>query len=153
MKNIRKPLSIYILFILMAFQGLSGFVGGYGLIKDPTGGLLKLPLSLLHNSPFDDYLIPGLILLIILGYFPLVIAFGLWKQKYVAWIGSLITGVSLLIWNGTQVFFIGYLSEPPLQFLYGILALLVLSVALLPSVRGHFKIKRMVDSVPLKKSV
>ena len=71
--------------VLVIFQGISGILGGIGLILDPTGKSLHLPIIWLENSPFSDYLIPGIILLIVLGVFPLVVVYGLGEKYRWSW--------------------------------------------------------------------
>ena len=41
--------------------------GGAALMLGPRGEILPLPLSALQGSPFESYLVPGLILFSILG--------------------------------------------------------------------------------------
>ena len=52
---------------LLAFIGVSACLGGGLLIADPSGRYLALPTSLLSASPFNDYLIPGIVLFVLLG--------------------------------------------------------------------------------------
>jgi hypothetical protein len=58
-------------------QALGGIAGGGALAIKPHGDLLKMPMSYIEDSPFHDYRIPGLLLLLVLGIFPLVVAIGL----------------------------------------------------------------------------
>lgn len=48
--------------VTLAFLGITACTGAISLILDPSGKLLMMPLSLLDHSPFQSYLIPGLIL-------------------------------------------------------------------------------------------
>jgi len=139
MKQAQKSYSLYFLMILMLFQGLSGLFGGIALVIDPSGELLQMPLSMLAGSPFNTFLIPGIILLIILGIFPMVIFYGLWKRTNWAWSGALMVSAALIIWIGVEIWMIGYHSEPPLQLIYGLLGLILLSLVTLSSVRNQFK--------------
>ena len=139
MKQAQKSYSLYFLMILMLFQGLSGLFGGIALVIDPSGELLQMPLSMLAGSPFNTFLIPGIILLIILGIFPMVIFYGLWKRTNWAWSGALMVSVALIIWIGVEIWMIGYHSEPPLQLIYGLLGLILLVLVMLSSVRNQFK--------------
>jgi len=139
MKQAQKSYSLYFLMILMLFQGLSGLFGGIALVIDPSGELLQMPLSMLAGSPFNTFLIPGIILLIILGIFPMVIFYGLWKRTNWAWSGALMVSVALIIWIGVEIWMIGYHSEPPLQLIYGLLGLILLGLVTLPSVHNQFK--------------
>jgi hypothetical protein len=134
-----KPASIYILLILLIFQGISGFVGGIGLVMDPTGESLQIPLSWIENSPFEDYFIPGLILLTVLGLFPLVVLYALWRQLMWTWAGGLFVSIALIVWIGVEILIIGYQPQPPLQLIYGSVGLLLLIFLFLPSTQKFFK--------------
>lgn len=59
--------------VTLAFLGITSIAGGLPLILDPSGGLLRMPLSLLAHSPFHSFLIPGIILLVTNGIMSLVI--------------------------------------------------------------------------------
>lgn len=61
MKKIITVLSV----IFLLINGIGALYGSYGLISDPSGEKMQLPLSLLENSPFRNYLLPGIILLIV----------------------------------------------------------------------------------------
>ena len=43
------------------------FYGGFSLITDSGGEKLQLPVSYLENIPFKNYLIPGIVLIIVNG--------------------------------------------------------------------------------------
>ena len=58
---------IYSLVVLQAFIGLTGILGGFQLVSDPSGTKVNLSLEWLNGSPFPDYFVPGLILLIVIG--------------------------------------------------------------------------------------
>jgi hypothetical protein len=133
-----RAASSYLLMALLLFQGLSGIAGGIGLVGDPSGDSLQISLSLLEGTPFNDYLIPGLILLVVLGIAPLIVLYGLWKQRYWGWLGSLAIGVGLIIWIGVQILLIGYQPQPPLQLIYGALGIAIVSTALAPAVRYDY---------------
>ena len=44
------------------------------LIHDPSGFSMELPIELLKQTPFDNYLIPGVILLVALGFLSITVA-------------------------------------------------------------------------------
>ncbi len=134
-----KNYSFYILMGLILFQGMSGLFGGIALMIDPTGQLLRIPISMLEGSPFKDFRIPGTILLTILGIGPMIVFYGLWKRTIWAWIGALTISAALIIWIGVEIWMVGYHSEPPLQLVYGLLGLILLILTLLPSVRNKYQ--------------
>jgi hypothetical protein len=55
----RAPVPYDLLVVAVLFQGLSGVGGGVALLADPTGGLIRMPVSTLARSPFDDFLLPS----------------------------------------------------------------------------------------------
>ena len=133
-----RPLTVNLLIGTILVQGLSGVAGGIGLVFDPSGESLGIPNSWLAGSPFADYLIPGVILLVVLGIVPLVDLYGLWTSRYWGWLGALLIGFALLVWIGVEILIIGYQPQPPLQLIYGVLGVVIIILALLPSVRAYF---------------
>ncbi len=53
--------------ILLLITAIGAIFGGGALLIDPLGEKLGLPIETLKYSPFENFLIPGLILFIILG--------------------------------------------------------------------------------------
>ena len=135
----QRPFGVYILLVLVIFQGVSGLLGGIGLISDPTGESLHIPVKWLDNSPFSNYLIPGLILFIVLGFFPVVVFYGLLKKLRWSLFAAFIVGAALIIWIGVEIIIIGYHPQPPLQLIYGVVGFLIFVLVLLPSVRKFHK--------------
>lgn len=134
-----RPLSIRILEAALLLQGLSGLGGGIGLILDPTGNSLQIPHVWLEGSPFRSYLIPGVILFVVLGIYPLVTLYGVRRRSGWAWMASLSVGVGLLIWIAVEIAIIGYQPNPPLQLIYGILGVLILVVVSMGSSRTYLR--------------
>ncbi len=134
----RKSLSIYLLIIFVFLQALSGLIGGTLLLADPSGGKIGLPAFWLEYSPFPDYLIPGLILFIILGIYPLIVAFGLIRDSKKALIAARLLGYALVIWIAVEIWIIGYQPEPPLQLIYGILGIIIIILAYSASVTNYY---------------
>ena len=131
-KHLSRPKTDYILLIAVLFQGLSGILGGIGLIIDPSGSMLNIPIEWLQDSPFNSYLLPGIILFTVLGVFPIIVFLWLLKKNSKGWVGSIMLGIALLIWILTEILIIGYQSDPPLQLIYGILGILILITSFTP---------------------
>lgn len=138
---------------LLAFLGISAIGGGGALIVSPSGKLLGgLPLSILKYSPFKDFLYPGLILFFVLGILPCLVAFALikkpenklaeslnfFKDMYWAWSFSIYISFALIIWLQVEMLFIQAVNW--LHNFYMILAIVLIFVALLPQVRGFYKL-------------
>ncbi len=115
--------------MLEVLLSMGALGGGLVLMIAPRGEIMPLPLSALAGSPFDTYLVPGLILFGVLGLGPLVAARLAWLRHPLAPTAALVVGVALLIWVAVEVAIIGYSSEPPLQAIYGILGIAIVLVA------------------------
>jgi hypothetical protein len=137
---------------LLAFLGLSAIGGGGALIISPSGKLLGgLPLSILKNSPFHNFLIPGIILFIVLGLLPGLLVFALlkkpscqwaervnfFKDMHWSWSFSIYVAFALIIWIQAETIFVQGTSW--LQTFYILFAIPLIFVALLPQVRNFYK--------------
>ena len=69
MKIFLKILSI----VLLAILCIGALYGSWMLITDPSGNKIRIPIELLSTTPFKDYLIPGVILLVTNGIFQVFI--------------------------------------------------------------------------------
>ena len=135
----KRPASVWVLMVLLAIQALGATAGGIGLVQDPVNNI-GMSLDLLEGSPFDDYLIPGLILLIVVGLLPFVVLYGLARRRTWAWWLAVAAGAGLIIWIITEVALLGYLPDVggALQIGMGVLGLLIVLVALLRPTRRYF---------------
>lgn len=73
------------------------------LVKDPSGSALGTPLSLLEGSPFTDFLIPGIFLLVVNGIGSMFGAgLSFTKKRYAQEI-AIVLGTILVAWIVIQV--------------------------------------------------
>jgi hypothetical protein len=140
-----------ILLILLALLGSGAIFGGGVLIISPSGKLFGMPLSMLENSPFNNFLIPGIILFGVLGIAPVGLTLALIKRPeykfaelfnfytdmYWAWTYCIYIAFALIIWVQLEMTFLHAVHWS--HTLYMFLALLILFVALLPQVRNQYK--------------
>lgn len=131
----RRPATVWLLIALLLVQGLGGLAGGLSLSIKPDGSVMGMPTSLLDGSPFSDYLIPGLILLLVLGMLPLMAAAGLWMRRRWAWYAGFVVGCGLMIWILVEMTIIPY---DVLQPIFGGIGVLIFVVSLLRSVRRFY---------------
>jgi len=81
--------------LLLLFNGIGAIYGGWNLITHPDGSSFQMSLEYLKYSPFDDYLISGIILFIANGVFSFfVVSVIVFKIKNYAWL-IIIQGVIL----------------------------------------------------------
>ena len=115
--------------VLEILLSVGALGGGLVLMVGPRGEIMPLPVSALAGSPFDTYLVPGLILFGVLGLGPLVAARLAWLRHPLAPTAAFVVGAGLLIWVAVEVAIIGYSNEPPLQAIYGILGVAIVLIA------------------------
>ena len=108
--------SCYWLGAIQTLVAIGALGAGYAMITDPSGDSLGLPTSLLSDSPFESYMIPGVVLFAVHGLFrggASITAF--LKKKYSGLLG-VITGLLMIGWLIFQIYWIGFF--PVMQLLY-----------------------------------
>ena len=71
----RRPVAVTALVVLLSLLGIGAAVSAAMLIVAPDGHLIQLPQSLLANAPFTNFLVPGILLFVFIGVYPLVVAY------------------------------------------------------------------------------
>lgn len=151
MKATKSMTAKNIYFVLLTLLGAGAVFGGGILIISPSGRLMGMPLSMLDHSPFHNFLIPGVILFLVLGLFPIALTFALVKRPdckfagrfnffddmYWAWTYSIYAAFVLIIWIQAEM---SYLQSVHWSHtLYMLWAIAIIFVALLPGVRNQYK--------------
>jgi len=145
-----RPVVAWVLIVLLFFIGIGALISGAMLFAAPDGHLMKWSTDDLAGTPFSNYLIPGIILFLFVGAFPLFVAYGLLKQPswswpnminpmkkmHWAWTASWAAGVIMLIWITVETALLGYLSFlQPVIAVYGIV---IIVLTMLPEVRRYY---------------
>ncbi len=125
---------VWLLLGFLVLQGIGGIFGGVAFVLAPDGDLLRIPTSYLEGTPFSDFLIPGLLLLTVLGVFPLVVAVGLWRRRPWAWFGAFAVGCGLVIFELVEYAMIG---QDPQQLVWGSIGGLIAVLCIAPSVQRY----------------
>jgi hypothetical protein len=146
----KRPLETWILVALLVMLAINALYGGVSLMLVPDGSLLSMEPGWLSNSPFSNYFIPGLLLLIFNGILPLLTIYGLmtrnktwfsWLNIYPnrcwGWTFALYCGVITNIWIIVQQLMAEYFI---LQTIIAALGLLVLISALLPRIMNFYEL-------------
>lgn len=138
----KRPAGVRALILFLAIQAVGATGGGIGLVQDPVNNI-GTPVSILEGSPFNDFLIPGLVLLSVVGLFPFVVLYGLIRRLTWGWWLSLAAGGALIIWIIVEVILLGYLPGTGigLQIAMGLLGVLILVCALLPTTRRYYAVR------------
>jgi hypothetical protein len=115
----------YALGILQIFIGITAVLGGFGLVSDPSGTKMNVPLELLKNSPFTNYLIPGLVLLIVIGVGHILAGVVTFLRHRYSGNISAFFGALLVLYMIIEVLFIGWVNfSQPLYFVLGAVELI-----------------------------
>ncbi len=129
-----RTTAVWVLLVLLVVQAVGAIGGGAVLVVSPDGTLMRMPVSQLEGSPFDSFLVPGLILLLVLGVAPAVAAVGLWLRRPWAWWLAGVVGCGLLIWIVVEMTIIDYHWLMPT---YLVMGLAIIAACLPRSVRRY----------------
>jgi len=148
--NMKRPFLFWLLVFLLIFLGVGGLYGGLTMMMDPGGHTLHME-SILPLLPVSSLFLPGLFLVIVMGFYPLLMAYGMiwhpiwpwanrvtvWSRHYWAWTGALTVGALLVLWLIFQILVIGF--RWPIQYINLINAILIVGVALHPRTQKFFE--------------
>jgi hypothetical protein len=67
----------YIALLLLLLNGIGAFIGGIPMVLHPDGSANGISLTYLEHSPFTDYLIPGIVLVLVNGVCSILVLIGL----------------------------------------------------------------------------
>lgn len=151
MKSVSKTKEVYFLIIAVVVQAIAAIYGGLNLIIDPTGISIKLPLVLLRGTFFANFLFPGILLLVLLGLFPLFLIYplvskprwpqfnklNLYKGYHWVWTYTLYNSIIVISWINIQLMIIGQGSM--MQGIVGFWGTIILILTLTPSVKRFYR--------------
>jgi len=110
------------------FAGLSALIGGAALTLAPDGSILGMPLELLRGTPFPDYLVPGLVLMLVVGGSNTLAGMWIFSGNPRAGRTGVAAGLILTGWIAVQIILIGY--QHPIQLVYAVAGILGLILGL-----------------------
>lgn len=131
-----------LLVALLLFLSLGALFGGGAFLITPDGSSMGMSAEIdLRHSPFESFLIPGLILFTMFGLLPICVVWGLLMRRkcrcaqllnmypdmHWAWTWSVYVSFALLIWIYMEVYFLqSFHFLQSFFFFYGILLLALL---------------------------
>ncbi len=110
------------LIVLELFMGVMAIICGTLLVVGLAEDVLGMHTDLLDGTPFDSFVIPGVILAVAVGGSELLAAFGLWRHEAWGMTVSFASGVLLMGWIVGEVILLGWIAPRGLQpfcFAYG----------------------------------
>jgi len=140
-----------LLLFLLAFLGIGAIGGGGALIVSPDGKLIGMPLSMLNNSPFSNFLLPGIVLFLVIGVAPMLLIIALLKKPlsktaerlnffndmHWSWTYVIYTGFATIFWIQFEMIFLATVHW--LHTFYMFFAVVIIFTALLPQVRYLYR--------------
>jgi len=116
----RLSKSTLLLGLLQLFIAIGGIAGGIGLVLEPSGTDMGMNAEVFARTPFQDYLVPGLTLLFIIGVGNLIgSAASFLRYRYSGEL-TVFLGGFLALWIILQVIWLGLVSWlQPVYFLLG----------------------------------
>jgi hypothetical protein len=115
--------------VIQLLVSLGALICGTLLIIVPSSALLQLPPDMLKDAPFNDFLIPGIILFVINGIGQLVAGILTVRRHPRAGLVGATFGLALMIWIFVQVNMIG--GRNILQYSYFFVGTLETALAFL----------------------
>ena len=132
-----KKLRIFAI-ILLLFLALNAIGGGLLLIADPSGNSIRIPVELLQGTPFSDYLIPGIILVLANGILSLIVAILTIKKIKNYELFIILQGCVLIGWLTIEIILNKEFFSPTLHYpLYSMGVIFVVSGLTLMKRESH----------------
>lgn len=91
---------------LLLFVGIGATAGGLGAMMDPSGESMGVPIRLLEQSPFENFLIPGIFLFFIIGIASLIVSYLAFKNYRHTGIATMVLGMVMILWISAQMYWL-----------------------------------------------
>ena len=144
--SIQRPGALWMIITLLIILAVGGISGGVSMLLDPSGYTMGMPYHLLGKLPVENYVLPGLFLLLIFGLVPIAIAAVLaMRQSHSSWLNTVAEGrtiwgmgialsIALILWIAIQVYFMGY--SHIFQLAFGLIGVALLVLFTLKPIRS-----------------
>ena len=134
----KRTFALWLLVFSLVFLALGGLYGGIAMLTDPSGASLQMA-EVLPLLPVPDYTLPGLFLtfgLLARPEWKWATSLARWSGHHWSWTGTVALGVALALWLIVEGALIGF--EWPIQYVTAVNGILILLLALVPSVRRYY---------------
>jgi len=136
MNKALRTFALILLFIL----GISALFGSWGLISDPSGKSIQIPIKVLDGTPFNDFLIPGILLLFANGFLSLTVAIlTIKKIRHYPWF-IILQGCVLLGWLTAELIFNIEMFYPIMHYPFYTIGILLIVIGIIIEKKAHLKI-------------
>lgn len=118
-----------LLALLCLVAGIPALLGGLAFIIQPDGSLLRMPLAYLAHSPFETFMVPGLILMIAVGGACTTAGVLLLRRSQHGPIAAFMAGLVLLGWITIQMLLLRTAAWQQLTYVAVALATIAFALA------------------------
>jgi len=146
-----KNVYYFIWLSLIVLLGIGSLSGSVLMLTDPSGNSINMSTVILENSPFKDFFVPAVLLLIFFGIIPLLLLRPLLKKSYSRffeglniltdmqwpWTFSIYVSMALIIWIQVQMEMLREVNW--IHTLFTFWGLAILALGLMPAVRLRYK--------------
>ncbi len=98
-----KKIARIFLIILLFLTSINALIAGLLFIIEPSGKLMGMTIEYIKNSPFQSFLIPGIVLFTFNGILNLLAGIAVILKKWYAAYFAIIQGVILVSWIVIQM--------------------------------------------------
>ncbi len=147
-----RPLSVQLLVAVLVLLAVGGASGAAMFFFSPDGSRIGMA-GVLRRLPVDSFILPGVFLLLVMCLLPATLVYALvarpswgwvqrccgWGGRHWSWWGSLLLAAVLFAWLAVQAAYIGF--GAPAQVFTAALALVLLVLAVMPSVRRTLRLE------------
>jgi len=116
-----------VLFMLLSFIAVTSMLSGLLMIINPDGSIMNLSLRLLDDTPFKNFRLPGILLLVIVGGVNMIAVFTNMQHSTNRYNWAMAGGTMICGWIIAQMMLIGALHW--LHFIYLGIGLLIILIA------------------------
>jgi hypothetical protein len=116
-----------ILFILISFIAITATISGLLMISNPNGEIMNLSLNLLYQTPFKNFILPGILLTVLVGGVNLLAVFFNIQRNVNRYNWAIAGGVMISGWIIVQMILIQTVHW--LHFLYLCIGIFIILLA------------------------
>lgn len=98
-----RPAILWVLLAALGQLSIRALTGGAALLLSPSGEIVGLSTAPLQGTPFGNFLVPGVVLLVVFGLVPVVVCYSLYTSRWWGWLACLGVAVAMLIWILVEV--------------------------------------------------
>jgi hypothetical protein len=151
MTRTTRPFALYLVTLCLLFLALNALPVGLMMVTDSSGAALGMTTDWLAQSPFPNYLVPGLFLFTVIGLGSVALLVALWLRpkadglselvrathEHWAWALTVAFGGLLIAWIVIQALMLRMFH--PMQIAIAAIGLVIAGIAFLPSMRQYLK--------------